>query len=68
MLDRGLVQEVEQPLDGGGEGGRHLEDGPEEVVDKLLDRALGRQQAGQEYLGDRLVGPGHWNKYRYVDR
>ena len=30
----------------------HFEDGPEEVVDKLLDGALRRQQTGEEDLGD----------------
>jgi hypothetical protein len=58
MLEGSLVQEVEEPLDGGREVGRHLEDGAEEVVHKLLDGALRGEQPGQEDLRDGLVGPG----------
>ena len=59
MLQGGLVQEVEEPLDRRRKvGGRHFENCPEEVVHKLLDGPLGGEQPGQEDLRDGLVGPG----------
>lgn len=53
----GLVEQVEQPLDGRRQRLVHGQDRHEEVVDKLLYGALGRQQAGQKYLRDRFVRP-----------
>jgi hypothetical protein len=58
VLEGRLVQQVEQPLDRRREVGRHFEDRPEEVVDKLLERPLGGEEAGEEDLRDGLVGAG----------
>ena len=49
-----LVQRVEQPLDRGGEAGRHFQDCPEEIIDELLDGSLGGEQPREEDLRDGL--------------
>lgn len=54
---RRLVQEVEQPLDGGRQGVVGTQDRPEEVVHELLNGAFGGEQPRQEDLRDRLVRP-----------
>lgn len=52
-----FIEQVEQPLDSRRQGFVSSQNRGEEVVHKLLYRALSREQPCEEYLGDSFVCP-----------